>query len=87
MCVGASWHRFPAALGVNWQTLLLVGLGTAGFLCHEKPGVVALRLLLAFGWSYPGLVVWGAAGSKGTSEEEVNGSERDETLWPEFRSQ
>lgn len=76
---------------MNWQTLLLVGVDTTGFLCHERIGIVALRLLLGFGWSHPGLVVWGAAGRKGTSwnccEEEVNGSESDEALWPEFRSQ
>lgn len=52
--------------------------------------MLALRLLLGFGWNHPGLVIWGGW-QEGTSwnccEEEVNGSESDEPLWSELRSQ
>lgn len=45
---------------MNWLTLLAVGMDATDFLCHERTVIVVLRLLLGFGWSHTGLVVWGA---------------------------
>lgn len=50
---------------MNWLTLLAVGVDTTGFLCHERTVIVVLRLLLGFGWSHTGLVVWGGCWQEG----------------------
>lgn len=62
---------------VSWYALLALGMANAGFLCRARTENVVLRLLLGFGWSHTGLLVWGAAGEKG---EEVVSGEKEHKL-------